>query len=85
MLSNCLVEAIKGTIRTNGSLYQAIPNSDSERGVPHFIWSDGDKYKHFTFNKKKKMKHWWQFIIFDGRIDDFPNKYLKEVRLKKIF
>ena len=84
MKSNCLIQAIKGKIQTKGSLFIVVPNDKTERGVPHFIWSDGDGYKHFTFNAKRKMKHWYQFILFDGHIEDFPVEFLKNVSLKKI-
>lgn len=72
-------------MQSKGHLFLVIPNDKTEKGVPHFVWSENGKYKHFTFNVKEKMKHWYQFILFDGHVAEFPIEFLKSVSLKKIW
>jgi hypothetical protein len=89
MKSNCLLQAISNSIICKGHVYKVIPLKN-KKGIPHFIWSDGDGYKrgykHFTFlrKNKKRMIHWYNFLLFDGFVEDFPIEYLKTVKLKKI-
>lgn len=87
MVSNCLIESIKNFNRNKGGIYLIIPKDKTERSVPHFIWSERGVLKHYTFLKKNKnkMKHWYNFILFEGEIKEFPKRYLKKVKLKKIF
>jgi hypothetical protein len=76
MISNCIIQAIKGSLKSKAHLYMVVPKDKTERGVPHFIWGNNGKYSHFTFDAKAKMKHWWQFILFKGHINVFPINYL---------
>jgi hypothetical protein len=86
VISNCLIESIKGFYKNKEDLYLIIPKVKNERGVPHFIWREKGVLKHYTFLKKNKnkMKHWYNFILFNGEIKKFPRKFLKNVKLKKI-
>ena len=82
--SNCFIQAIKGRVKTQGKAFLVIPKRHDEKGMPHFIWSDGNGYKHFTFKKKRRLR-WFQLLFFKGHVEDFPNEFLKHVTLKEIF
>lgn len=83
MWSNCFVEAIEFRIRYGYNVFLVKPIEKD--GMPHFCWWDvEDKcYKHYTYRGKKKLR-WYKFLWFDGVVDIFPYKRLKNVKLIKV-
>lgn len=75
--SNCLIEALKAKIKNPSNVVITyVPRS--EKGTPHFLWSDG--VADFDFGVDERLE-WWQILFFKGCIRKrnlgFNEKYKK--------
>ena len=75
--SNCLIEALKAKIKNPSNVVITyVPRS--EKGTPHFLWSDG--VADFDFGVDERLE-WWQTLVFKGCIRKrnlgFNEKYKK--------
>lgn len=79
--SNCFIEAVKAKIKNPLVKIAFVPRS--EKGTPHFLWSDG---KHdYDFGVEAELK-WYQIIWFKGRIRQralgFNERYKNSMKTK---